>query len=295
MERIWTIQEVLDWTSRRFAQKGIEQPRLEAEVLISHALGKDRIGLYINNRQPLVAEELAACRELIRRRLRGVPAAYLTGKKEFMSLSFKVSEAVLIPRPETELLVETAVDLGRTVLAGQSLTIVDVGTGSGVIAICLGRFLPAARVVGIDISPEALRIAAENARNLAVADRVSFLEGDLLEPLTGQGWAGKVDLITANLPYIPAASIETLQPEVREYEPRLALAGGGDGLDLYRRLVPAACAFLKPGGYFLAEIGANQGHAARLLFSPECWQDVTVKPDYAGHDRVLQAQRRKQP
>jgi release factor glutamine methyltransferase len=291
MERVWTIGDVLKWTARRFAESDFAQPRLEAEVLLGHALGKDRVKLYTDYGQPLIPEELAAYRELVRQRLRGVPTAYLTGKKEFMSLSFKVNRDVLIPRPETELLVEAAASLARTGFRDREIFIVDVGTGTGAIAICLGRFLPQARVLGIDISPAALMVARENACLLRVADRVRFQEGDLLGPLL-QGEAGlreerAVDMVTANLPYVPAGEIPSLPVEVRGYEPALALDGGRDGLDCYRRLVPEAARVLKPGGYLLAEIGAGQGKRARGLFVPEFWSEVTVRPDYAGRDRVL--------
>jgi len=290
MEQVWTIGSVLQWTSQRFAQNGFEQPRLEAEVLLGHALGKNRVKLYVDYVQPLTSGELAAYRELVRERLRGVPVAHLTGKKEFMSLSFKINGDVLIPRPETELLVETAASLARTVIEGRDIFIADVGTGSGVIAICLGRFLPGARVLGIDISPAALEVAGENARLLGVDDRVRFREGDLLGPLLRE--ESGVDMITANLPYIPTGDIPLLQVQVRGYEPVLALDGGGDGLELYRRLIPEAVLVLRPGGYLVAEIGADQGQQAQGLFRPELWSEVGIRPDYSGRDRVLVACRR---
>lgn len=297
----WTVREVLAWTAQYFFQQGVEHPRLEAELLLAHVLGQTRVELYINFDQPLQPNELAAYRELIKRRVEGYPLAYLTGQREFMSLTFEVNPAVLIPRPETETLVETAVELVRDAVRGYLATggpvelppirIAEAGTGSGAIAVSLARFLPAAQVWATDISPAALAVAQRNAERHGVADRVRFYEGDLLGPLLEPNSFGQFALVVANLPYIPTPEIPRLAREVR-CEPVLALDGGADGLDLYRRLVPQAARLLKSGGYLVMEIGFDQGNAAAALLAGEDWHPPRIKPDLAGRDRVVVVQKK---
>jgi release factor glutamine methyltransferase len=218
----------------------------------------DRPGLYCRLNEVPAPAVIDSFEQLVERRLRGEPLAYLTGEREFMGLSFNVSPAVLVPRPETELLVETALVLLRE--GGPSPLVVDVGTGSGAIAVSLAVHHPPVRVVAVDISGAALVVARANARRHGVADRVSFVQGNLLADI-----GGPADLIAANLPYIPSGELDGLPAEVR-CEPRLALDGGPDGLDLYRRLVPQALRLLKPGGHLLAELGPGEETA----FTNQC-------------------------
>jgi release factor glutamine methyltransferase len=257
--------------------KGVASPRLDAEVLLGHILHWDRLRLYMEPRRPLTEEERAAYERLILQRGRRVPVAYLTGEKEFLSRPFFVNEDVLIPRPETELLVEAVMDLCR----GHE-TMVDVGTGSGIIAISLKLALPASRVLAIDISPAALAVARRNAARHGA--HVEFLQGDLLEPIDEP-----VEIIISNPPYIPRGDLGGLAPEVG-YEPALALDGGADGLDYYKRLLEQARDKIRPGGYLALEIGWGQGEAIlELARSP--WRRGQIREDYQGIPRVLLLER----
>ncbi len=238
---VWTLLKVLQWTQGRFAERGLGTPRLDAEVLLAHVLGYDRTKLYTHFDQPLLAPELAAYKELIKRRLGGEPVAYLTGHKEFRSLDLEVSPAVLIPRPDTETLVEVALVYAAEWLAttGRPLgRIVDVGTGSGAIALALAKAIGEAVVVAIDLLAEAAAQAKKNGERLALA--IDVRVGDLLAPVAGEA----VDLIVANLPYIPTGDLPGLAPEVQR-EPKSALDGGAGGLDLVARLIAEAAAQLR--------------------------------------------------
>lgn len=282
MQNRWSIKEMLEWTTRYFASKGIDNPRLEAEVILAHVLQKDRVYLYANYELPVNSVEREQYRYLIKRRINFEPTAYLTGYKEFMSLKFMVSPAVLIPRPDTELLVEKAIEVGKNISRPR---ICDVGTGSGAIAVSLAHYLPEAGVHASDISFEALKIAQYNAQSTAV--EVHFHQGDLLEGLTDEG---PFDIITANLPYIPEDEYVLLATEVKDYEPSIALKVKGDGLDLYRRLLPQALKMLNPGGHLLIEIAWNQGQKAVSIAS-EYFLHIEILQDMAGRDRVLMARR----
>jgi release factor glutamine methyltransferase len=267
----WTTLAVLTWTSGRFTEKGIASARLDAEVLLAHVLGQSRVQLYTGFDRPLEEGELGAYRELIKRRLAGEPVAYLVGAQEFWSLPLAVDERVLVPRRDTETLVEVALRAGGTRVA-------DVGTGSGAIALALAKERPAALVVATDISEDALAVARANAAKLGLA--VDFRHGDLLAPLEGA-----FDLIVSNPPYVPTTDLAHLAPEVQR-EPRLALDGGADGLDVLRRLVPAARAQLTPGGTLAVEHGFDQGPAVRALFAD--FESVTTTRDLAGQERVTE-------
>lgn len=277
-------------TALRQARKKIKEclaasPDLDAEVLLAHVTGLDRTGLYRHWERPLSRREEACFKELVDRRCTGEPVAYLTGCKEFMGLDFLVNNAVLIPRPDTELLVETALQI-----LPEKPVVIEVGTGSGAIAVSLAYYRPKAVVHAIDCSAAALEMAGLNAARHGVADRIIFYEGDLLEPLAHcrPGQIGEADLIAANLPYIPEKDLPGLPREVRLFEPALALAGGPDGLALYRRLIPAAALYLKPGGSLLLEIGSAQGAAALALFDSGRWEAAVLK-DLAGLDRLVTA------
>ncbi|HHY36301.1 MAG TPA: peptide chain release factor N(5)-glutamine methyltransferase, partial [Firmicutes bacterium] len=250
------------------ASRLADNPRLDAEVLLRYLLGISRTELYRDLDEDLPALVLSRYRELLARRAAGEPLQYLTGEREFMGLDFRVTPAVLIPRPETEIVVETALELARQELSpakDKPLTLVDLGTGSGAIAVSLARFLPGARVYGVDISGAALAVAWENARRHGVADRITLCCGDFLTPLAAVGLFSRVDLLVSNPPYIPRGDLDNLPREVRVFEPRRALDGGEDGLEFYRRLAAGAPAFLRPGGWLVLEVGQGQAAAVRGL------------------------------
>lgn len=280
-----TIGEMLNWASKYLKGFGVDNPRLDAEVLLAHTLGCDRVYLFRESSQVLDDNDVQHYRRLIDRRSAGEPVAYLTGYKEFMGLDFKVGPHVLIPRPETELMVEYA----QAVLSGWPgrRVAVDVGTGSGAIAISLARLVPGAEVYAIDISPKALEIARANAKKHGV--NVVFHAGDLLTTIKEIILPGSVAVIIANLPYIPSGDISNLAQDVRCYEPVLALDGGPDGLDLYRRLVPQASGFLASGGHLLMEIDPSQSDLALGLVPQPHWQSCVLK-DLAGRLRLVCAQ-----
>lgn len=279
------IRDVLKSTIDFFEKHHIPGARLDAEVLLAHVLKMDRVQLYVKYDLPLKEEELEAYRELVLKRVKRVPVAYLTGKKEFMSLELMVNGDVLIPRPETELLVEEIINYCKE-QGYTSPNIVDIGTGNGAIAVALGYYLPEARVLGIDISEEALKVASLNIKKHGLEERVKVLKGDLLEPLIRMG-KKNVDLVVSNPPYIDEAGMEELSPEVKQ-EPALALKGGSDGLTFYRKIIPQASKVLKAGGSLFLEVGAQQGEAVQALFDG-VWSDIVLKQDYAGQDRIIQA------
>ncbi|MBO8157967.1 peptide chain release factor N(5)-glutamine methyltransferase [Thermosyntropha sp.] len=282
MQNIWRIRDLLDWTTRYFSEKGLDKPRLEAELLLAEALGKDRVYLYTNYDLPVNRNEREIYKEWIKRRVRGEPLAYITEHKEFMSLDFKVNHHVLIPRPDTEILVETAMKAAED-FEGE-IRICDVGTGSGAIAVSLAFYLKKAKVYATDISPEALDVARENAQRNGV--ELVLGQGDLLEPFKDEE---RFHIITANLPYINEAEYEALDITVRGYEPRLALFAPGDGLDIYRRLVPEAYELLENNGYLLIEIGYNQAEEALKVVKD--FASAEIIKDLAGRDRVIKAKK----
>ena len=309
--KAWTILEVLKWTTSRFSERGLTSPRLDAELLAAHAFALPRIGLYAQFDRPLQPPELAALRALVKRRQAGEPVAYITGRKEFWSLELAVDPRVLIPRPDTETAVELVLDLlrpRRQEPAPTSATddpdaaatapppppaaadppaavrIADIGTGSGAIALALKKELPHAELVAVDVSPDALTVARANAEKLGLA--IEFRQGSLGAPLAG---SARFDVIVANLPYIPRGDIAGLAPEVRS-EPRLALDGGADGLDLVRALIEEAQALLLPGGTLVLEIGSGQASATAALCRAAGYATVGSRRDLDGIERVVFAQ-----
>lgn len=285
----WTIGGLLDWTAKFLAQKGGEFPRLDSEVLLAEALGCRRIELYTRYDEPASAAVRDRFRELVRKRVEGCPVAYLVGRKEFFSLVFEVSPAVLIPRPESEFVVMECLRLARTLPAGQPIRVLDLGTGSGNLAVTVARHLPDARVTAVDLSPEALEIARRNAQRHEVADRVRFLAGDLYAPLQP---GEKFDFILSNPPYIAREDLDRLPVGVRQYEPILALDGGAGGYAVLDRIIAGAGEFLHPGGHLILEIGAPQEQPVRQRI--ESCPDFELAPtvhDYSGHPRVLVARR----
>ena len=278
---VWTIGSIIKWTEQYFQDKGVDSPRLDAEVLLSHVLQKERIYLYIHFDEPLEAAELAAFREMVKKRVQRIPVAYIVGAREFMGLRFAVSPAVLIPRPDTEILVEAVIERLKD---KSQIKFVDIGTGSGAIVLSLLHYLPLACAAAVDISQDALAVAAENAETLLVKDRVDFYQGDIYEPLAAE----EFDAIVSNPPYIPNADIAGLEPEVKEFEPYGALAGGLDGLDFYRRLIADGSDRLKNGGFMAFEVGINQAQAvASLAESMPIFEKAEILKDYAGIERVV--------
>ncbi len=280
----WNIGSILQWTGQYFADKGVENPRLDAEVLLSHVLGKDRLYLYVHFDQPLQDEELTAFRAAVLRRAKREPVAYILSCKEFMGYDFLVTPAVLIPRPDTEILVEAV--LGKLTQRAGKLRLLDVGTGSGAIIISLLKALPNASGVAIDLSPDALVVAKQNAQRLDVAERLEFRAGDLLTPVGDECF----DLIVSNPPYIPQADMATLEPEVRS-EPTLALVAGVDGLDCYRRLLLDGRRCLAEGGLLALEVGIHQAKSVARLAHEAGWGASEIGLDYSGIERVVLVER----
>ncbi|MEE8369810.1 MAG: peptide chain release factor N(5)-glutamine methyltransferase [Dehalococcoidia bacterium] len=278
-----TVQAALRRGTHLLALAGSDEANLEAELLLAHALGLDRVHLYQSLRDPIPPEGKAAYLSLLERRTAHEPTAYLLGHKEFYGLEFEVTPAALIPRPETEVLVELVIAFAGERFAGEPFLLVDAGVGAGVIAVAIARELPQVRVIATDVSAEALALAQRNAESHGLGQRIRFLQGDLLEPLDT-----RAEIIAANLPYVPTATLERQPPEIREHEPREALDGGPDGLRLIDRLLRQAPQHLKAGGTLYAEIGDEQGEAA-LALAREAFPEaaVEIKPDLSGLDRVL--------
>jgi len=276
-------RQALAQAVRALDNAGVDSPRLDAELLLAHTLEANRAAVLAWPDRRLTPKELTRYRYLVDRRAAREPLAYILGRREFFGLEFAVDPRVLIPRPETELLVEEALRLARP---RTSPLLADVGAGSGAIAVSLAVHLPQARVYALDDSAEALAVATENARRHGVADRITCLQGNLLAPLPEP-----VDLVTANLPYVATPEWEDLAPEIRHYEPRAALDGGADGLVLIRGLLAAAAPQLRPGGALLLEIGAAQGRAVVDLAGQHfATAEVKLRQDYAGLDRLVVVQ-----
>ncbi|OGW65705.1 MAG: protein-(glutamine-N5) methyltransferase, release factor-specific [Nitrospirae bacterium RIFCSPLOWO2_02_FULL_62_14] len=272
---------------------GIEQAGLETGWLLEHALRRTPLDLRTNESLQVEGEGLRRALDLLQRRANREPLQYLLGTQEFCGVEFEVEPSVLIPRPETELLVDAAVRYaGMQSAAGRRPVIVDMGTGSGCIAVSLARRMPLAVLYATDRSAEALRVARRNAERHGVAGQVTFLEGDLLQPLRACGVSGRVDLVISNPPYIAEREWEALQPEVRLFEPRIALAGGEDGLAIYRRLVQEAAELLHTAGWLIMEVGQGQAESVRALIEATGrYGTMDVRPDQAGIDRVVCAQK----
>jgi release factor glutamine methyltransferase len=279
----WTVGRVVKWAADDFRIRGIESPRLEAELLLAHALGTDRMRVVVEGERLLAEGELARYRELIQRRRKGEPVAYIRGQKEFYGRVFQVDARVLVPRPDTEILVETA--LGRTARFSWGARYCDLCTGSGCVAISVARERPTCSVFAIDLSGDALCVARDNAVRLGATFQVAWLQGDLFEPLDRHADL-ELELITANPPYIPEGELSSLPIDIVGFEPSLALSGGADGLDVIRRIVGGALRRLRPGGVLALEMGTGQAERVRDLFAEAGFVDVRVNKDYGGHDRV---------
>ncbi|MEW5866704.1 MAG: peptide chain release factor N(5)-glutamine methyltransferase [Bacillota bacterium] len=285
---MFTVREALRVATARLREAEIPTARLDAEVLLAHVLGTRREYLYAHPERRLKPDEYASYQAALERRLTRLPVAYITGKKEFMSLEFLVDQNVLIPRPETETLVEAVIDRLKSRARGAPTAIVaDIGTGSGSIAVSIARFVRNVSLIAVDISGDALRVARENARRNGVGDRIEFLEGDLLSPLAGRGLEGKVEAVVSNPPYLSRRMMANLPPEVAK-EPSLALAGGEAGLDFSRAILDGARVYLAPGGFVALEVGHDQAENVRCLATDKFRYGATdVVRDYAGIPRVV--------
>jgi release factor glutamine methyltransferase len=328
----WTILALLRWVTGYFEEKGVSEPRASAEILLAHTLGVSRLDLYLRHDQPLTPEELARFKALILRRRQGEPVAYLTGHKEFWSLDFLVTPATLIPRPETEVLVEAVLEavkgedhgylqVGKPLQSppspspetppqvtnfgstgfqpvqhrqdacapGHSKLALDVGAGSGAVVVALARELPELAWLAVDVSAAALKVARENARRLGVAERISFLQGDLLY---GIKLDPRLVLIVANLPYVSRSEWEHLPKEIRDYEPKEALLGGKEGLDLLEHLCREAHRYLQEGGWLALEVGAGQAdRVISYLTDTRAYETLKTVDDYQGIPRIVLARR----
>jgi release factor glutamine methyltransferase len=283
----WTIARVLRWASEDLERKGLrDSPRLDAELLLSHALGVDRVRLIVDASRPLAAEELARYRELLVRRRRHEPVAYILGEREFYGLTFSVNPHVLIPRPDTETLVNVALE--RTAERSLHGRAIDVCTGSGCVAIAFAKERPTWQLTGSDLSPQALLVARHNALRLGTIWNLDFRQADLLGEIDAEPL---FDLIMANPPYVSDADLPTLSPDIRDHEPAAALSGGPDGLSLIRRLVKAAPALLAPGGVLALEVGAGQAPRVAKGLLSHGFSDVQQTRDYGGIERVVSGRR----
>lgn len=277
---IWTIKKLIQWTAGYFRNHGVEEARLDAEILLGYVLGRPRIYLYTNYDQIMNKEELARYRELIRRRAAGYCTAVLIGEKEFMGIPFRVNEHVLVPRPDTEAWLEKVIQRFRNL---PDISMLDLGTGSGALAVSFLYYCKEARGVAVDISEKALETAKTNGERAGISDRVEFRRGDFLDALREDE---QFEVILSNPPYIPSGDIDGLAEEVRR-EPRIALDGGPDGLKFYRTLGEKAVRFLRPGGLLAAEVGIGQAETVRTFFENGGLTDIEIIPDYGGVDRAV--------
>ncbi|MEL6328875.1 MAG: peptide chain release factor N(5)-glutamine methyltransferase [Planctomycetota bacterium] len=276
----WTTRRLLQWIGGALAERGIDSPRLCAEMLVSHVIGCERLRLYMDPDRPAAPDERDTLRDLVRRALTHEPIQHLVGEAWFFGLPFNSDGRALVPRPSTETIVEHVLQLARSETVDR---VADVCTGSGCIAIALAKNLPGATIIASDISADALGLARENAERHGVSDRIELREGDLLAPLDGEA---PFAALVANPPYIPDHEWEAVEPNVKDHEPTLALRGGADGLDLVRPLIEGASALLRPGGILAVEVAACHTEDARTI-AASSFDDVRVLKDVDGLDRVV--------
>lgn len=289
----WTVKRLLEWTTPFFARKDVDSPRLSAELLLGYVLGAPRIKLYTDYERVLSEPQLAAYRALVQRAADQEPIAYLTGRAHFFNLEFDVTPDVLIPRPDTETIVENVLQLARNTAGFEAPRVLDLCTGSGCVAAAIAHHLKSASVVAIDISEQAIAVARRNVEQLHLSSRISLEAGDLFEPVSRMVDAQPFDLIVSNPPYIATGKIAGLDKSVKDYEPNLALDGGADGLSITRRILGGASQRLRPGGRLYVEIAYDQGASALdAARSQDQLEDVRVLKDSAGNDRVLTARRK---
>ena len=288
----WTIQKLLNWVTEYLTSKGIDLPRLSAELLLSHVLGLKRIELYTQFDRPVTQQQLDKLHNLVERAGQKEPIPYLVGKTEFYSLELNVTADCMIPRPETELLVERAIEFLRTRTGKQFVC--DLCTGSGCIAVAIARNYPDCQIIATDISDAALSVAAKNIEKHRLKERIRLLCGDLFDPIVPQLDVEKFDLIVCNPPYVSAAEFEKLGKNVKDYEPKLSLFAGDDGLDIYRRIIERVGTFLKSDAAIMLEIGYNQGQAVKqLLEQASCFGEITIEKDFNNNDRIAIAKKQR--
>jgi release factor glutamine methyltransferase len=284
----WTILKLLKWTTAYFKSHHIEQPRAAAEMLLAHTLGVERVDLYVQYDRPLESHELELFKGFIQRRIQREPVAYIVGKKEFWSMDLKVTCDILIPRPETETLVETAFTIVPPEPGSAPLSILDLGTGSGAIVLAIASERPGHSFYAVDRSGKALAVAQDNARMRELDRAITFLQGNWFDPVRDLG--RYFDVIVSNPPYISSQEFEVLPPEITQYEPREGLDGGSDGLEAIRLIIKQASDSMVPGGWLLFEIGHDQWAAVeKLIADSGAYSDWAVIKDYSGHDRVARA------
>jgi len=307
----WTIQKLLNWTAEYLTNKNIDSPRLSAELLLSCVLGLKRLELYTRFDKFVTKEQLDRLHKLVEKAGRHEPIAYLAGKTEFYSLELDITPDCMIPRPETEFLVERAIEFLRSRPVRNSTIhkitqkeeisngartgrqfVCDLCTGSGCIAAAIARNYPDCRIIATDISDAALSVAAKNIEKHRLEKRIKLLCGDLFEPIIPQLGEGRFDLIVCNPPYVSASEFEKLGKNVKDYEPKLALFAGDDGLDIYRRVAERAEQFLKPDAALMLEIGYSQGQAVRQLFEQaNCFSEIKIEKDFNNTDRIAIAKK----
>ena len=304
MAQIWTILSLLNWSQNYLSEKNIQQSRLDSEILLSTTLGLKRLDLYLQFERILNEEELASFKTVLKRRANFEPIAYILGKKEFWSREFEVNSDVLIPRPETELLIEQTLKIlgpspqpsptggeggseGKGRQGEGERSVLEIGTGSGILAITLAKEIKNTQVDAIDISPKALALAKKNSDRLETSSKINFIEADF----TSYNFSKTYDMIISNPPYIPSQEIETLMKDVSNFEPRLALDGGKDGLDFYRKIAQKAPALLKPQGFVVVEIGESQAKDVTKIFEDAGLKNISVIKDYSDHNRVVRGQK----
>lgn len=287
---VWTIAKLLSWTSDYFNSHDIDSPRLTAEMLLSHSLSMKRLDLYLQHDKPLSQEELALFKSLIKRRVDREPVAYITGNKGFWTLDLDVTPDVLIPRPDTECLVETAIQVLPSMGDGIPLNILDLGTGSGAIILSIASERPDNRYYAVDVSAKAVQIASKNRDKSNIKASVSFIRGNWFGPFVKSCF---FDLIVSNPPYIPRSDIAHLEPEITRYEPMLALDGDTDGLACIRSILTDAPSYLKDGGWLMMETGFDQKKAVMDIASGfGCYEEIEYLKDNAGHNRVVKMRKR---
>ena len=284
-----TISGALDWGTRVLRERGIESPRLNAELLLRKVLEIDQVQVYLCSDRILTQRQFTSYKSLINKRIKGEPVQYILGSREFWSLDLRITPEVLIPRPETELLVEETLKIFRDE-RNLTLRFMEVGTGSGAIAIALAKELQGCFILAEDISWRAILVAKENARIQRVSENIRFLVGDLFAPL--KEGRSLFDLILSNPPYVPSSQIGTLPREIAEFEPRIALDGGRDGLEFFRRIVTGSGSFLKDGGWLMLEFGEGQGEAvAEMIRNAGYFAPRNIIKDHSGVDRVIRARK----
>ena len=284
---VWTVKKVLDWTIGHLKQHGCESARLDAEILLAHSRNCRRIQLYTEYDAPLTPEERATMRDLVRRRAAHEPVAYIVGFREFFGVEFDVEPGVLIPRPDTETLVMTALEVAKDL---PSPRLLDVCTGTACVPVAIAENCAAAVLTAIELGDQAHQIARRNIDKHGLTDRITLLQGDLFSPLASDA---SFDIITANPPYVTNEEMNTLPPDIRLHEPELALRGGADGLDIVRRLIPEAAARLTDAGTLLLEIGSQQGDdVCRLFATTNQYEPAQVVRDLGGCTRVVWAKKK---